>query len=102
MPPAKRRSHHTPASRSPQRQPETAPPKPAGRPKGPPSTILNLRLPLDLVAQLDQYVDHLERHTGLKANRGMIARRALALFLATHPLGKTPPAPEQSLPRPSA
>jgi hypothetical protein len=46
--------------------------------------VLNLRLPLELVHQLDRYLDHLEVHTGLKANRGMIARRALALFLETH------------------
>jgi len=58
--------------------------KPVGRPKGEPSTIVNVRLPLTLVAQLDRYLDRLERQTGLKANRGMIARRALALFLASH------------------
>ena len=58
--------------------------RPAGRPKGEPSTIVNVRLPLPLVAQLDRYLDRLERQTGLKANRGMIARRALALFLASH------------------
>jgi len=55
-----------------------------GRPKGEPSTIVNVRLPLLLVAQLDRYLDRLERQTGLKANRGMIARRALELFLASH------------------
>ncbi len=58
--------------------------KPVGRPKGAPSTIVNVRLPLTLVAQLDRYLDRLERQTGLKANRGMITRRALALFLASH------------------
>ena len=57
--------------------------RPAGRPKGEPSTIVNVRLPLPLVAQLDRYLDRLERQTGLKANRGMIARRALELFLAS-------------------
>src|SRR5712691_3856357 len=60
-----------------------------GRPKGEPSTIVNVRLPLTLVAQLDRYLDRLERQTGLKANRGMIARRALALFLASHTAGNT-------------
>jgi hypothetical protein len=50
--------------------------KPVGRPKGAPSTIVNVRLPLTLVAQRDRYLDRLERQTGLKANRGMIARRA--------------------------
>ena len=58
--------------------------KPVGRPKGTPSTIVNVRLPLTLVAQLDRYLDRLERQTGLKANRGMIARRALEGFLASH------------------
>jgi hypothetical protein len=58
--------------------------QPAGRPKGVPSTIVNVRLPLPLVAELDRYLDRLERQTGLKANRGMIARRALELFLASH------------------
>jgi hypothetical protein len=58
--------------------------KPVGRPKSAPSTIVNVRLPLTLVAELDRYLDRLERHTGLKANRGMIARRALELFLASH------------------
>ena len=58
--------------------------KPVGRPQGEPSTIVNVRLPLPLVAQLDRYLDRLESQTGLKANRGMIARRALALFLASH------------------
>ena len=56
--------------------------QPVGRPKGVPSTIVNVRLPLPLVAELDRYLDRLERQTGLKANRGMIARRALELFLA--------------------
>ena len=58
--------------------------KPVGRPKGEPSTIVNVRLPLTLVAELDRYLDRLESQTGLKANRGMIARRALELFLASH------------------
>ena len=58
--------------------------KPVGRPKGEPSTIVNVRLPLTLVAELDRYLDRLEGQTGLKANRGMIARRALELFLASH------------------
>jgi hypothetical protein len=58
--------------------------KSVGRPQGEPSTIVNVRLPLLLVAELDRYLDRLERQTGLKANRGMITRRALALFLASH------------------
>ncbi len=64
--------------------------KSVGRPKSEPSTIVNVRLPLTLVAQLDRYLDRLERQTGLKANRGMITRRALACFLASHTAENTP------------
>ena len=65
-------------------QEDPAPRKKAGRPPGPPSTIVNLRLPLALLARLDRYIDRLAIQTGLQANRGMIARRALELFLETH------------------
>jgi hypothetical protein len=41
------------------------------------------------LAQLDRYIDRIERQTGLKANRGMIARRALALFLETRSPGNS-------------
>jgi hypothetical protein len=68
---------------------DTTPPKKAGRPKGAPSPIVTLRIPLDLVAQLDHYIDRFEIQTGLKANRGMMARRALELFLATRSTGKS-------------
>ena len=67
---------------------DTPPQKKAGRPKGAPSTIVNLRIPLALLAQLDRYIDQLEVQTGLKANRGMIARRALELFLETRSTGQ--------------
>jgi len=70
----------------PPRQDDT-PQKPVGRPRGAPSTIVNVRLPLALLARLDRYLDRLEVQTGRKANRGMIARRALALFLETHASG---------------
>jgi hypothetical protein len=40
-----------------------------------------------LLTQLDRYIDQLEVQTGLKANRGMIARRALELFLETRTTG---------------
>ena len=61
--------------------------KKVGRPRGAPSTIVNLRIPVALLAQLDRYSDRLEVQTGRKANRGMIARRALELFLETHTTG---------------
>jgi|SRR5215475_5317510 len=75
-----------------QRPSAEAPPakKSVGRPKGEASTIVNVRLPLTLVAQLDRYLDRLETQTGLKANRGMIIRRAVALFLASRVAQDTP------------
>src|SRR5215813_875590 len=60
------------------------PVKSVGRPPGPPSTIINLRISLDVLDRLDRYIVHLEEQTGLRANRGMIARRALEVFLKTH------------------
>ena len=68
---------------------DPTPQKKAGRPKGPPSTIVNLRIPVALLAQLDRYIDRLESQTGLKANRGMIARRALEFFLETRSTGNS-------------
>ena len=56
---------------------------PVGRPTGEPSTIVNVRLPRTLLARLDRSLDRLEWQTGLKANRGMIARRALELLWAS-------------------
>lgn len=58
--------------------------KPVGRPKAEPSVVLNIRVPVSLVGQLDRYLDRLETQTGLKANRGMIARHALEVFLDAH------------------
>jgi hypothetical protein len=68
---------------------DDAPKNPVGRPRGAPSTIVNVRLPLTLLARLDRYLDRLEVQTGRKVNRGMIARRALELFLETHESGST-------------
>lgn len=56
----------------------------AGRPKGPPSTIVNVRLPLDLVAQLDRYLDWMETQAGKSVNRSTITRQALQEFLERH------------------
>ena len=102
MPPAKRRAVAVPPQEAPPVQATPAPRRRVGRPPGEASTIVNIRLPLSLVAQLDHYLDRLEGQTGLKANRGMIARRALELFLATHqdevsPSARAgqPPSPDQ-------
>ena len=77
MPPAKRRVVAGQPHEVPPVQATPAPQRRVGRPPGEASTIVNIRLPLSLVAQLDDYLDRLEGQTGLKANRGMIARRAL-------------------------
>ena len=84
-----RHTRHAPEESGQQARADHTPQKKAGRPKGPPSTIVNLRIPVDLLAQLDRYIDRLEVQTGLKANRGMIARRALELFLETHLTGRS-------------
>lgn len=78
-----RRTRTTKASKRLSGQKAT-PAKPVGRPSGPPSTIVNLRIAVDLLGRLDHYIVHLEEQTGLRANRGMIARRALEVFLETH------------------
>jgi hypothetical protein len=87
MPAAPRHPRPTQNGRRQSSRAETASQKKTGRPPGPPSTIVNLRIPVDLLAQLDRYIDQLEAQTGLKANRGMIARRALALFLESRATG---------------
>jgi hypothetical protein len=66
---------------------DDAPKKPVGRPRGAPSTIVNVVSPLPLLARLDRSLDRLERQTGRKVNRGMITRRALELLLETHEAG---------------
>src|SRR4029450_2040660 len=57
--------------------------QPAGRPKGVPSTIVNVRLPLPLVAELDRYLDRLERQTALQPTAGTVRTRALEPLLAS-------------------
>lgn len=86
---APRHTRQAQGGRGQQSRTDHTPQKKAGRPKGPPSTIVNLRIPLDLLAQLDRYIDRLEVQTGLKANRGMITRRALELFLETRSTGSS-------------
>jgi hypothetical protein len=87
---APRHPRHAQEGRGQQARSDQTPQNKAGRPKGAPSTIVNLRIPVDLLAQLDRYIDRLESQTGLKANRGMIARRALELFLETRLTGNSP------------
>ena len=84
MPPAPRHPRPAPEGRRPPSTAAPTPQKKAGRPTGVPSTSVTLRLPVALLAELDRSIDRLEVQTGLKAHRGMIARRALALFLETH------------------
>jgi hypothetical protein len=91
MPAAPRHPTHAQEGRKPQSSAAITPQKKAGRPRGAPSTIVNLRIPVDVLAALDRDIDRLEGQTGLKANRGMIVRRALALFLETRASGTSVP-----------
>jgi hypothetical protein len=91
MPAAPRHPRSAQEGRRPQSSAAVTPQKKAGRPPGAPSTIVNLRMPVDLLAELDRYIDRLEGQTGLKANRGMIVRRAVALFLETRASGTSVP-----------
>jgi hypothetical protein len=78
-------------ARTPRRSAGDDPPKKAvGRPTGAPSTMVHGRIPRPLWAQLDRPLDRLEGRTRLQAHRGMIARRALELLLASHASDKAP------------
>jgi hypothetical protein len=57
MPAAPRHPRHVQKGRKPLSSTDTTPQKKAGRPKDAPSTIVNLRIPMDLLAQLDRYID---------------------------------------------
>jgi hypothetical protein len=71
-----RPTRHIRAGSAPQSRADHTPQKNAGRPTGAPSTLVHLRLPVDLLAQLDRDLDRLESQTGLKAHRGLVTRRA--------------------------
>jgi hypothetical protein len=59
--------------------PET---RPRGRPKGPDSTVINLRIPRDLLERLNRYVDsELVWSHDSAINRATIMREALTAFL---------------------
>ena len=57
MPPAKRRVVAVQPQEVPPVQAAPAPQRRVGRPPGEASTIVNIRLPLSLVARLDHYLD---------------------------------------------
>ena len=102
MPPAKRRVVVVQPQEAPPVQAAPAPQRRVGRPPGEASTIVNVRLPLSLVARLDRHLARLEQQTGLKANRGMMARRALELFLLSHEDAALPSARAGRQPHPDA
>ena len=58
--------------------------RPVGRPKGEPSTVVNIRLPVALVEKLDRYCDRMATHTEPPTNRATITRQALGEFLERH------------------
>jgi len=55
--------------------------KKVGRPKGEDSVVVNVRVPVSLLARLNRYVDRMELRTGVSVNRGMVMRNALKAFL---------------------
>jgi hypothetical protein len=75
MPTAKRRVMAVQPHEVPPVQATPAPQRRVGRPPGEASTIVNIRLPLSLVARLDDYLDRLEEQTGLKA--GVMKKRVI-------------------------
>src|SRR5262249_62353984 len=72
MPPAKRRVVAVQPQEAPPVQATPAPQRRVGRPPGEASTIVNIRLPLSLVAQLDHYLDRLAGPPGPKPNPPLI------------------------------
>lgn len=58
--------------------------RPVGRPKGELSTVLNIRVPVALVAKLDWYLDRVTPYVGNPVNRATVMRRALEEFLERH------------------
>jgi metal-responsive CopG/Arc/MetJ family transcriptional regulator len=51
--------------------------RPVGRPKGEPSIVINVRLPLSLLERLDHYLDRREQHSREMVNRGLVIRELL-------------------------
>lgn len=53
-----------------------------GRPKGAKTTVVNLRVPVDLLQRLDRYIDHLIVRTGdAGINRATVMRETLTALL---------------------
>jgi hypothetical protein len=58
--------------------------RPRGRPKGPETTVVNIRVTRDLLQRLDRYVDSELRWSHDSAiNRATVMREALADWLKT-------------------
>jgi metal-responsive CopG/Arc/MetJ family transcriptional regulator len=55
--------------------------RPRGRPRGEPSTIINVRIPISLLERLDRYLDRREQHTSAIVNRGLVIRELLEQML---------------------
>lgn len=73
--------------------------RPRGRPSGPPSTIVHIRLPLALLERLDRYVDYELRWSHDRdINRATVYREALDAFLRDqgYPDSQAPLGPSES------
>jgi hypothetical protein len=55
--------------------------RPVGRPQGTSTTIINLRIPLDLLERLDRFVDFEEQRRRVSINRAIVLREALTAWL---------------------
>jgi hypothetical protein len=55
--------------------------RPRGRPRGEPSLVVNVRLPLSLLERLDRYLDRTEQRSHIAVNRGLVMREALEEYL---------------------
>lgn len=56
--------------------------RPVGRPRGPETAIVNLRIPLDLLQRLDRYIDRQTVRTGdTGINRATVMRETLTAHL---------------------
>jgi hypothetical protein len=55
--------------------------RPAGRPKGEPSIVINVRIPISLLERFNRYLDRREWHSREAVNRGIVIRELLEEML---------------------
>ncbi len=55
--------------------------RPAGRPKGEPSVVINVRIPISLLERFNHYLDRREWRSHEAVNRGIVIRELLEEML---------------------